>query len=67
VLNRLSNGIKFTPEGGRIDVGAVPNDGFGEVSVTDTGVGIALDDQEAAVFEEFRQVGRRTRRRRVRA
>jgi signal transduction histidine kinase len=48
--------IKFTPEGGRIDVGAVPRDGFVEVSVGDTGVGIAPEDQEA-VFEEFRQVG----------
>jgi signal transduction histidine kinase len=56
VLNLLSNAIKFTPEGGRIDVGAVPKDGFVEVSVTDTGVGIASEDQEA-VFEEFRQVG----------
>jgi signal transduction histidine kinase len=56
VLNLLSNAIKFTPEGGRLDVGAVPKDGFVEVSVTDTGVGIAPEDQEA-VFEEFRQVG----------
>src|SRR5437660_11126685 len=56
VLNSLSNAIKFTPEGGRIDVGAVPKDGFVEVSVSDTGVGIAPEDQEA-VFEEFRQVG----------
>jgi len=56
VLNLLSNAIKFTPEGGRIEVGAVPKDGFVEVSVTDTGVGIAPEDQEA-VFEEFRQVG----------
>ena len=56
VLNLLSNAIKFTPEGGRIEVGAAPRDGFVEVSVSDTGVGIAPEDQEA-VFEEFRQVG----------
>jgi len=56
VLNLLSNAIKFTPEGGRIEVRAVPVDGSVEVSVSDTGVGIATEDQEA-VFEEFRQVG----------
>jgi GAF domain-containing protein len=56
VLNLLSNAIKFTPEGGRIEVRAAPRDGFVEVSVSDTGVGIAPEDQEA-VFEEFRQVG----------
>ena len=53
---RLSNAIKFTPEGGRIEVSAVPRDGLVEISVSDTGVGIAPEDQEA-VFEEFRQVG----------
>ena len=56
VLNLLSNAIKFTPEGGRIEVAAVPKDGVVEVSVSDTGVGIAPEDREA-VFEEFRQVG----------
>jgi signal transduction histidine kinase len=56
VLNLLSNAIKFTPEGGRIEVAAVPKDGSVEVSVSDTGVGIAPEDQQA-VFEEFRQVG----------
>jgi signal transduction histidine kinase/putative methionine-R-sulfoxide reductase with GAF domain len=56
VLNLLSNAIKFTPEGGRIEIRAVPGDGLVEVSVSDTGVGIAPEDQEA-VFEEFRQVG----------
>jgi signal transduction histidine kinase len=56
LLNLLSNALKFTPEGGRIDVRAGVHDEVAEVSVTDTGVGIALEDQEA-VFEEFRQVG----------
>jgi signal transduction histidine kinase len=56
LLNLLSNALKFTPEGGRIDVRAAAKDGFAEISVTDTGVGIAPEDQEA-VFEEFRQVG----------
>jgi signal transduction histidine kinase len=56
LLNLLSNAIKFTPEGGRVDVRAQRADGTVEVSVSDTGIGIAVPDQEA-VFEEFRQVG----------
>ena len=56
LLNLLSNALKFTPEGGRIDVAATVTDNAIEISVSDTGVGIAAEDQ-AAVFEEFRQVG----------
>jgi signal transduction histidine kinase len=56
LLNLLSNALKFTPEGGRIDVRAKLQNGAAEVSVTDTGIGIAPEDQ-AKVFEEFRQVG----------
>jgi two-component system, NtrC family, sensor kinase len=56
LLNLLSNALKFTPEGGRIHVRAEARNGATEISVTDTGVGIAPEDQ-AAVFEEFRQVG----------
>ena len=55
LLNLLSNALKL-PEGGRIDVRAAVHEGLVEVSVADTGVGIAPEDQEA-VFEEFRQVG----------
>jgi GAF domain-containing protein len=56
LLNLLSNALKFTPEGGRIDVRARMFDSSAEISVTDTGIGIAPEDQ-ATVFEEFRQVG----------
>jgi signal transduction histidine kinase len=56
LLNLLSNAVKFTPDGGRVDVAARLDGTSVEVSVKDTGVGIAPEDQ-AAVFEEFRQVG----------
>ena len=56
LLNLLSNAVKFTPEGGRIEVRAVRVDGGVEIAVTDTGIGIASEDQEV-IFEEFRQVG----------
>ena len=62
VLNLLSNAVKFTPDGGRVTLGARRIGQEVEVSVTDTGIGIAPEDQ-AAVFEEFRQVGTDTARR----
>ncbi|HSE85068.1 MAG TPA: ATP-binding protein, partial [Candidatus Binatia bacterium] len=56
LLNLLSNAVKFTPEGGRIGINARQADGSVEISVSDTGIGIAPKDQPK-VFEEFRQVG----------
>jgi signal transduction histidine kinase len=45
VLNLLSNAVKFTPKKGKISLKAVLNDRFIlEVSVIDTGIGIAPDD-----------------------
>jgi signal transduction histidine kinase/putative methionine-R-sulfoxide reductase with GAF domain len=57
LLNLLSNAVKFTPEGGRVSVTATAADGVITISVSDTGIGIAPENQ-AAIFEEFRQVGR---------
>jgi len=56
LVNLLSNAVKFTPEGGRVEVAVARANGSVEVSVSDTGIGIAAEDQEA-IFEEFRQVG----------
>ncbi len=56
LVNLLTNAVKFTPEGGQIKVEARLGDNAAIISVTDTGIGIAKEDQEA-IFEEFRQVG----------
>jgi len=48
--------VKFTPEGGRIGITAKKIDGAVEISVSDTGIGIAPEDQPK-IFEEFRRVG----------
>jgi len=54
VLNLLSNAIKFTPAGGSVDVSTARRDGQVRVSVTDTGPGIAKEDQ-SRIFEEVQQ------------
>ena len=62
LVNLLSNAVKFTPDGGQVHVSAARVDSRVEVSVRDTGIGIAPEDQ-AVVFEEFKQVGRDALRR----
>jgi signal transduction histidine kinase len=57
LLNLLTNAVKFTPDGGRVDVIARRAGEVLQVAVRDTGIGIASEDRDA-VFEEFRQVGR---------
>jgi signal transduction histidine kinase len=54
--NLLSNALKFTPESGTVTIGAKPADeGFLEILVADTGVGIRLEDQER-IFTEFERI-----------
>jgi len=52
--NLLSNAIKFTPEGGRVTVRAAVESEKLVLTVVDTGVGIAPEEQES-VFDKFRQ------------
>src|SRR5207253_7601508 len=54
--NLLSNAIKFTPEGGRVLLRADADMQQVILTVSDTGVGIAPEEQEL-VFEKFRQSG----------
>lgn len=55
VMNLLSNSIKFTPAGGTITVaGSLLENGWLEIRVRDSGVGIAKELQEK-VFERFEQ------------
>jgi PAS domain S-box-containing protein len=55
LYNLLSNAVKFTPKDGQVSIESIDDWDFVRLSVTDTGIGIRPEDQEA-VFEEFRQV-----------
>ena len=50
----LANAIKFTPDGGVVELRAAERDGAVGISVTDTGIGVA-PDQQPHVFEAFHQ------------
>ncbi len=59
VINLVGNAMKFTHEGGGIHLSVRYSEQAQtvQVSVQDTGVGIALSDQ-AVIFDEFAQVGK---------
>ncbi len=56
IYNLLSNAVKFTPDLGSVRVDCAATADAVTVSVSDTGIGIRPEDQEA-IFEEFRQAG----------
>jgi signal transduction histidine kinase len=64
LANLISNAIEFTPEGGRIEVSAEPDEAgaWMRVEVADTGIGIPPEDQDR-IFEEFVSVDRGVDRR----
>lgn len=50
--NLIDNAVKYTPEGGSVSVSAGPRQGGVRIIVSDTGIGIAKEDQER-IFEKF--------------
>jgi signal transduction histidine kinase len=55
LVNLLDNAVKFSPEGGRIDVALEQGDGYVRFAVADEGLGIPLDEQ-ARIFEKFHRL-----------
>ncbi len=50
--NLISNALKFTPEGGRVEIGVRTEGGSAVLEVTDSGMGISAEEQER-LFERF--------------
>jgi signal transduction histidine kinase len=61
LVNLLSNALKFTRKGGRVQVRAERMEGRVRVSVVDTGVGIAPEDV-ARLFDKYEQARSRATR-----
>jgi len=55
LLNLVTNAVKFTPEGGSVTIAAQRQAETVEISVTDTGIGIAKSDLDR-LFREFQQL-----------
>jgi PAS domain S-box-containing protein len=52
LVNLVENAIKYSPDGGRVDVGIAEHDGFVRFQVQDEGLGVSPDEQER-IFEKF--------------
>lgn len=61
VSNLLNNAARYTPPGGRIALAARTRDGFAEIDVSDTGIGIP-PEMQAKIFDLFAQVKSPTER-----
>ena len=55
IRNLLTNAITFSPASSRITVGAKLKDGVVEITVSDQGIGISLENQ-SRIFERFYRV-----------
>ncbi|MDO4937507.1 MAG: ATP-binding protein, partial [Sutterellaceae bacterium] len=52
VVNLTDNAIRYTPEGGRIEIGVELRNNAAHITITDDGPGIAVEERER-VFERF--------------
>ena len=52
LVNLIDNAVKYSPNGGNVEVGVEPDDGAVRFSVRDEGLGIPADEQER-IFEKF--------------
>jgi PAS domain S-box-containing protein len=52
LVNLVENAIKYSPDGGKVEVGADTHDDFVRFHVRDEGLGVAADEQER-IFEKF--------------
>lgn len=52
INNLIGNAVKYTPEGGRVDVSLDAEGGMARITVRDTGIGIPPEEQPR-VFEKF--------------
>ncbi len=59
--NLITNAVKFTPEGGKVQIRLAADDGEAVLSVADTGIGIPAADQQR-IFERFYRTEAATRR-----
>jgi PAS domain S-box-containing protein len=60
LYNLLSNAVKFTTDGGKVWVESQVESRFLQITIADTGMGIALEEQ-SAIFDKFYQASGTTR------
>jgi len=59
LLNLVDNGIKYTPSGGSVEISLRTDGKWAELQVSDTGIGIAGEDQEKIFRRFYRTAGAR--------
>ena len=60
-MNIISNAVKYTPEGGTVDISTRVSGGFANITVSDSGIGISREDLPHIFDRFFRVKGKATR------